>query len=109
MTVLLTYVYGCNDSGSTNALAFTINGTDDPETGVIHIVLGGSLPLDVGAVHNHSGIARFIVGQMSYGYMADLMVHSENLRWMGPKRYDYAGKEVENVMSLSSDIYSRNQ
>jgi diacylglycerol kinase family enzyme len=83
---------GVIGAGSTNAVAFTVHGTDDPVTGIIHIVLGGALSIDVGAVQNHSGeISKFIVGQMSYGYLADIMLHSEDLRWMGPRRYDYAG------------------
>lgn len=28
---------------------------------------------------------------ISYGYFGDLMVHSERLRWLGPKRYDVSG------------------
>ena len=28
---------------------------------------------------------------ISYGYFGDLMLHSENLRWLGPKRYDVSG------------------
>lgn len=78
-------------AGSTNAVAYTIHGTDDPKTGMLHIVLGTPLPLDVASIHNDAGIVRFIIGQMSYGYLADVMQRSENLRWMGPRRYKYAG------------------
>lgn len=78
-------------AGSSNALAYTLHGTDDPETAILHVLLGSTAPLDVAAMHNHSGISRFIVGQMSYGHLADTMVYSEKLRWMGPKRYDLAG------------------
>ena len=34
---------------------------------------------------------RFVVCIASYGYMGDLMRHSEKLRWMGPGRYNIAG------------------
>jgi ceramide kinase len=78
-------------AGSTNALAYTLHGTDDPVTATIHIVLGGCTNLDVVSVQNHSGIERFVLGQLSYGYLADTLLHSERLRWMGPKRYNYAG------------------
>ncbi|CAL8105220.1 unnamed protein product [Orchesella dallaii] len=78
-------------AGSSNALAYTLHGTDDPQTAILHILLGSAAPLDVAAIHNHSGISRFIVGQMSYGHLADTMLYSEKLRWMGPKRYDVAG------------------
>lgn len=81
-------------AGSSNALAYTLHGTDDTETAILHILLGNSAPLDVAAIHNHSGISRFIVGQMSYGHLADTMVYSEKLRWMGPKRYDVAGRSL---------------
>ena len=79
-------------AGSSNALAYTLHGTGDAVTASIHLVLGGSVPLDVGAIRNNSGVCRFIVGQMSYGHLADTLLHSEKLRWMGPKRYDYAGE-----------------
>jgi ceramide kinase len=78
-------------AGSSNALAMSLNGTGDAETAAIHMVLGGSVPLDVGAIHSHEGVVRFIVTQMSYGHLADTLQESEKLRWMGPKRYDYAG------------------
>ena len=79
-------------AGSSNALAYSVHGTDDPSTAAIHLVLGGSVPLDVGAIHNPTGISRFFVTQISYGHLADTLQESEKLRWMGPKRYDYAGK-----------------
>lgn len=84
-------------AGSSNALAFTLHGTDDPTTAILHILLGNSAPLDVAAIHNHSGISKFIVGQMSYGHLADTMLYSEKLRWMGPKRYDVAGLSPESL------------
>lgn len=31
------------------------------------------------------------MAMISYGYFGDLMVHSERLRWLGPKRYDISG------------------
>jgi len=61
-------------AGSSNALAYSVHGTDDPCTAAIHLVLGGSVPLDVGAIHdNHSGVARFFVTQISYGHLADTL------------------------------------
>ena len=81
-------------AGSSNALATTLHGTEDAVAAAIHIVLGGSVPLDVAAIQNHEGVARFIVGQMSYGHLADTLLHSEDLRWMGPKRYDWAGEWI---------------
>ena len=35
--------------------------------------------------------ARFFMAMISYGYFGDLMVHSEQLRWLGPRRYDVSG------------------
>ena len=82
-------------AGSSNALAYSVHGIDDPCTAAIHLVLGGSVPLDVGAIHdNHSGSSRFFVTQVSYGHLADTLKKSDKLRWMGPRRYDYAGESV---------------
>ena len=42
-------------------------------------------------VDTEDGAHRFAVCVASYGYMGDLMRHSEKLRWMGPARYNIAG------------------
>ena len=31
------------------------------------------------------------MAMVSYGYFGDLMIHSERLRWLGPRRYDVSG------------------
>lgn len=36
-------------------------------------------------------IIRFLI---RYGFYGDVITESEKYRWMGPKRYDYAGTKV---------------
>lgn len=97
---------GVIPAGSSNALAYSVHGTDDPCTAAIHLVLGGTVPLDVGAIHdNQSGGARFFVTQVSYGHLADTLEKSDKLRWMGPRRYDYAGspQQLSSVITVKSN------
>ena len=42
-------------------------------------------------VDTEDGQHRFSVCVAAYGYMGDLMKHSEGMRWMGPGRYNIAG------------------
>lgn len=34
------------------------------------------------------------VQYVRYGFYGDVITESEKFRWMGPKRYDYAGTKV---------------
>lgn len=36
----------------------------------------------------------FIIHYFRYGFYGDVITESEKYRWMGPKRYDYAGTKV---------------
>lgn len=87
----LTKPLGIIPAGSTDTIAYCLHGTTDLTTCVIHIVLGQTTGLDLSSVSNDKGIIKFYASVMSYGYLGDLLYESENLRWLGPKRYDYSG------------------
>ncbi|KAL3158367.1 hypothetical protein ABBQ38_010606 [Trebouxia sp. C0009 RCD-2024] len=78
-------------AGSTDAVAYSINGTRSQLTAALHIALGDRMPLDVLRVDTEDRKHRFAVCVASYGYMGDLMKDSEKLRWMGPARYNIQG------------------
>lgn len=82
---------GIIPAGSTDTIAYCLHGTTDIKTCIIHIVLGQTTGLDLSSVSNDKGVIKFYASVMSYGYLGDLLYESENLRWLGPKRYDYAG------------------
>lgn len=82
---------GIIPAGSTDTIAYCLHGTTDIKTCIIHIVLGQTTGLDLSSVSNDKGIIKFNASVMSYGYLGDLLYESENLRWLGPKRYDYSG------------------
>lgn len=82
---------GIIPAGSTDTVAYCLHGTTDIKTCIIHIVLGQTTGLDLASVSNDKGIIKFYASVMSYGYLGDLLYESENLRWLGPKRYDYSG------------------
>lgn len=83
---------GIIPAGSTDAIAYCLHGTTDIKSCIIHIVLGQTTGMDISsAASPDKGIIRFYASQMSYGYLGDVMFDSENHRWLGPRRYDYAG------------------
>lgn len=54
--------------------------------------LGHSTGLDISSVHNGVNFCSFFVTVMAYGFLGDVLKESERFRWLGPKRYDFAGK-----------------
>ena len=48
--------------------------------------------MDVMRVDSAAGDHRFAMCTACYGYMGDLMATSERLRWLGPSRYNLAGR-----------------
>ncbi|BDA50250.1 Ceramide kinase [Coccomyxa sp. Obi] len=80
--------------GSTDAVAYSLNGTRSAVTAALHVALGDRTPLDVMRVDTADGSYRFSVCYATYGYMGDLLRTSESLRWskwLGEQRYPLAG------------------
>ncbi|XP_055714501.1 ceramide kinase [Phlebotomus papatasi] len=77
--------------GSTNTVAFCLHGTDDVTTCAIHMILGLRTGFDLCSVRSGDGQVRLYASVLSYGYLGDIARESEQLRWMGPRRYDYSG------------------
>lgn len=82
---------GVIPAGSTDTVAYCLNGTTDIRSIVLHIVLGQVNGLDLASVSNANGLVKFYASVMSYGFLGDVAIDSEKFRWMGPKRYDYSG------------------
>ncbi|KAK0095273.1 hypothetical protein PV326_008794 [Microctonus aethiopoides] len=82
---------GVIPSGSTDTVAYSLHGTTDVQTAVIHIIFGDTAGLDLSSVHSNSLLHRLYASVLSYGYLGDVIRDSENFRWMGPQRYDYSG------------------
>lgn len=78
-------------AGSTDAVACTVNGSRLPVTAALHVVLGDRSPLDVLEVRTAEGELRYACSTASYGFIGDVLERSENMRWMGPARYDIGG------------------
>ncbi|EEB20397.1 Ceramide kinase, putative [Pediculus humanus corporis] len=77
--------------GSTDCIAYSLNGTQDRKTAAIFAVSGFRCGLDVCSVYSQKGLCRYFLGLLAYGFLGDVLKKSEKHRWMGPKRYDYAG------------------
>ncbi|MBA0834947.1 hypothetical protein Goarm_007261, partial [Gossypium armourianum] len=77
-------------------------GARDPITSALHIILGKKLCLDVAQVVRWKTTStskieprvRYAASFAGYGFYGDVITESEKYRWMGPKRYDYAGTKV---------------
>ncbi|KAK9845195.1 hypothetical protein WJX84_003444 [Apatococcus fuscideae] len=78
-------------AGSTDAVAFSINGTRSAFTAAAHIALGDRVGLDVMRVDSPGELPCFSVCYAAYGYMADLVRSSESMRCLGSLRYGLAG------------------
>lgn len=85
---------GIIPAGSTDTVAYCLNGTCDIRTTVLNIALGQLNGLDLSSVSNQNGLLKFYASVMSYGFLGDVAIESEKFRWMGPKRYDYSGKNI---------------
>ncbi|KAL6321745.1 hypothetical protein AAG906_031260 [Vitis piasezkii] len=106
--------FGIIPAGSTDAIVICSTGTRDPVTSALHIVLGKRVCLDIAQVVRwkttstskdvpcvrYAASFMFSFSDMicsilyRYGFYGDVITESEKYRWMGPKRYDYAGTKV---------------
>ncbi|CAA6657071.1 unnamed protein product [Spirodela intermedia] len=78
---------GIIPSGSTDAIVVSTTGSRDPITSALHIVFGKRVRLDIAqVVRQDAGSSSFTRYAASFA--------GEKYRWMGPKRYDYAGARV---------------
>ncbi|XP_057454047.1 ceramide kinase [Lotus japonicus] len=94
--------FGIIPAGSTDAIVICTTGTRDPVTSALHIVLGKRVDLDIAQVVRWKTTpgsevepnVRYAASFSGYGFYGDVISESEKYRWMGPKRYDYAGTMV---------------
>ncbi|XP_077194359.1 ceramide kinase isoform X2 [Paroedura picta] len=82
---------GIIPTGSTDCICYATVGINDPETSALHIILGDSQPLDVSSVHCNKTFLKYFVSLLGYGFYGDVLKDSEEKRWMGSVRYDFAG------------------
>lgn len=94
--------FGIIPAGSTDAIVICTTGARDPITSALHIVLGKRVRLDIAQVvrwkktprSKVEPLVRYAASFSGYGFYGDVIKESEKYRWMGPKRYDYAGTVV---------------
>ncbi|KAK7259766.1 hypothetical protein RIF29_25379 [Crotalaria pallida] len=94
--------FGIIPAGSTDAIVICTTGARDPVTSALQIVLGKSVHLDIAQVvrwkttprSKVEPYVRYAASFSGYGFYGDVITESEKYRWMGPKRYDYAGTMV---------------
>ncbi|KAL8552504.1 hypothetical protein ACS0TY_001260 [Phlomoides rotata] len=94
--------FGLIPAGSTDAIVICTTGVRDPVTSALHIILGKRVHLDIAQLvrwrkthsSNEEPCVRYAASFAGYGFYGDVITESEKHRWMGPKRYDYAGTKV---------------
>ncbi|KAK2994677.1 hypothetical protein RJ640_026156, partial [Escallonia rubra] len=94
--------FGIIPAGSTDAIVICTTGARDPITSALHIVLGKRVCLDLAQIVRWKTTStskdelrvRYAASFAGYGFYGDVITESERYRWMGPKRYDYAGTKV---------------
>ncbi|CAN0906129.1 Ceramide kinase [Linum grandiflorum] len=94
--------FGIIPAGSTDAIVMCTTGTRDPITSALQIVMGKRISLDIAQVvrwkttftADVDPCVRYAASFAGYGFYGDVITESEKYRWMGPKRYDYAGTKV---------------
>ncbi|XP_075041120.1 ceramide kinase-like isoform X2 [Mixophyes fleayi] len=82
---------GIIPAGSTDCVCFATMGINDPVTSALHIIIGDTQPLDVCASYHNGELMRYSVSLIGYGFFGDVLRESENMRCLGPIRYDFAG------------------
>nr|XP_056702460.1 ceramide kinase [Euleptes europaea] len=82
---------GIIPAGSTDCICYATVGINDPVTSALHIIVGDSQPLDVSSVHSNKRFLKYFVSLLGYGFYGDVLKDSEEKRWMGSVRYDFAG------------------
>lgn len=70
---------------------------------MLHIIFGNSLGLDLVSVYDEQNLLRLYASVLSYGYLGDVAYHSDQYRWMGPRRYDFSGELIFNFDSSLKD------
>ncbi|XP_010275379.1 PREDICTED: ceramide kinase-like isoform X2 [Nelumbo nucifera] len=93
---------GIIPAGSTDAIVICTTGARDPVTSALDIVLGKRVCLDIAQVviwrktssSRGAPSVRYAASFAGYGFFGDVIKESENYRWMGPIRYDFAGTKV---------------
>jgi len=68
--------------------------------------VGDDLAMDVGAVFHDERFIKFNISFLGYGYYGDCIADSESSRWMGPKRYDWAGKPSSYYLLYNLNFWS---
>ncbi|KAK4358366.1 hypothetical protein RND71_023976 [Anisodus tanguticus] len=94
--------FGLIPAGSTDAIVICTTGARDAITSALQIVLGKAVCLDIAQVvrwkktstSKDEPCVRYAASFAGYGFYGDVITESEKYRWMGPKRYDYAGTKV---------------
>ncbi|GAV07662.1 hypothetical protein RvY_17477 [Ramazzottius varieornatus] len=98
LTPSATATLGIIPAGSTDSIGYCI-GLGDACSALIHVLLGRSMKLDVGAVFQEASgcLLRFFCAFLGYGFFSDTLKTSEK-RWLrryfGKTRYTLAGAQT---------------
>ncbi|KAK9766058.1 hypothetical protein K7432_005152 [Basidiobolus ranarum] len=96
---------GIIPAGSGNALAKSV-GTPTPELAVANLIIGSTRPLDIMVTKLADDSIRYSFEMATWGYVADVDIESEKLRWAGPARLTiYALLRLLNLRTYEGRIH----
>lgn len=98
---------GIIPAGSTDAVVYATSGYKTPLNSVLGILLGRKLNIDITAVHqrDEDTLLQYTASFLGYGFFGDILADSERNRWLGPRRYDWAGfKKFFKLRLYSGEI-----
>ncbi|XP_029461778.1 ceramide kinase-like protein [Rhinatrema bivittatum] len=97
---------GIIPAGSTNVLAYSLNGTKHPGTAALHIIMGHCQPVDVSTISSHNRLLRFGFSSM-FGFGGRALALAEKNRWMpSSQRREFAiMKTLANLKSEDCELF----
>ncbi|ORX90341.1 hypothetical protein K493DRAFT_318044 [Basidiobolus meristosporus CBS 931.73] len=96
---------GIIPAGSGNALAMSV-GTPSPELSTVNMITGSTRPFDIMVTKLADDSIRHSFVMATWGYVADVDIESEKLRWAGPARLTiYALLRLLNLRSYEGKIH----
>ncbi|KAK9763327.1 hypothetical protein K7432_010108, partial [Basidiobolus ranarum] len=96
---------GIIPAGSGNALAKSVD-TVTPELAVLNLIAGSTRPFDIMTMRLADDSIRYSFLMATWGYIADVDIESEKLRWAGPARLTiYAFIRLLNLRSYQGRIH----
>ena len=87
--------------GTANTLSYSLHGTDDKQTALLHILLGDTMAIDVMSATNLQGkLLGVSLTMIAFGFFADALKASESYRRWLPGTLPYTASFIRSIMRM---------